>query len=410
MPCFKNNKHNKHNKQGHSFMIKASWAGWAPLALSGLLANMAGIGIGRFSYVPLLPLMIDGGWASASGAAQLAAANLIGYLLGALAAHPLAVRLGASRVIRGAMLALLLSLLGCAPQPALGWLWLWRCLAGVSGGVLIILAAPHVLARVPAAMRGRAVGMVFAGIGVGAVFSGFVVPAFGASRLQDAWLALAACSALAILYAWPKFASDDLPRPAAAGSLLPRGAMLALLCAYPLDAIGYLPHTVFWVEYLVHGLSLPATVGGAFWAVFGVGAALGPLLTGMVADRIGFRMTVVGCMACKAAAVALPLLSASLPALFVSSFMVGALTPGLVAVASGRVVEIVGPAAHQRNWAMMTFLYALMQALGGYAMAALYGALHSFNLLFAIGASVLALAAVIAGFGGRASVQAGASS
>jgi hypothetical protein len=124
------------------------------------------------------------------------------------------------------------------------------------------------------------------------------------------------------------------------------------------------------------------------------------LLSGWAADRIGFRMTVVSCMGLKAAAVALPLLSTSMPALFASSFLVGALTPGLVAVASGRVVEIVGPGAHQRNWAMMTFLYAVVQALGGYAMAALYGALHSFNLLFIVGASALGMAALIASLGG----------
>ncbi len=382
-------------------MPKPFFAGWLSLALAGLCANLVGIGIGRFSYVPLLPLMIDSGWASAGGAAQLAAANLIGYLIGALAAHPLAVRLGAPAVIRGAMLAVLLSLAACALQPALGWLWFWRCLAGAAGGLMIILAAPHVLSRVPPNMRGKAVGLVFSGIGIGVVFSGFVVPGFGARHLQAAWLALAACTAVAVLYAWPKFARDPTPRPAAPpGPLMPRGAMLALLCAYPLDAIGYLPHTVFWVEYLVHGLAMPMSVGGAFWAVFGVGAALGPLMTGVTADRIGFRMTVVGCLALKALAVALPLLSTSMPALFASSFLVGALTPGLVAVASGRVVEIVGPGAHQRNWAMMTFMYALMQALGGYAMAALYGALHSFNLLFAIGASLLLLAAVIASLGG----------
>jgi predicted MFS family arabinose efflux permease len=253
---------------------------------------------------------------------------------------------------------------------------------------------------VPASVRGKAVGLVFSGIGLGVVFSGFVVPAFGARHLQAAWLALAACAALAIVYAWPKFASEPVLRPAArSGPLLPRGAMLALLCAYPLDAIGYLPHTVFWVEYLVHGLDLPMSVGGAFWAVFGAGAALGPLLTGMMADRVGFRMTVIGCLVLKALAVGLPLLSTAMPALFISSFLVGALTPGLVAVASGRVAEIVGPGAHQRNWAMMTFMFALMQALGGYAMAALYGALHSFNLLFAIGASVLLAAAVIASLG-----------
>jgi predicted MFS family arabinose efflux permease len=373
---------------------------WWSLALAGMCANMIGIGIGRFAYVPLLPLIIDAGWATTAGAAQLAAANLIGYLLGALAAHPLAVRLGAPVVIRGAMLALLASLLACALQPALAWLWVWRCLAGASGGLVIILAAPHVLSQVQAGVRGRAVGLVFSGIGLGVVISGFAVPAFGARHLQAAWLALAACAAIAILYAWPKFAIEAKPRTAVpTGSLPPRGAMLALLCAYPLDAIGYLPHTVFWVEYLVHGLSMPMAVGGAFWAVFGAGAAVGPLLTGMVADRLGFRMTVIGCLALKALAVALPLASTSMASLFISSFMVGALTPGLVAVASGRALEIVGPGAHQRNWAMMTFLYALMQALGGYAMAALYGALHSFNLLFGIGASVLLLAAVISGIG-----------
>lgn len=381
-------------------MPKPFIAGWMSLALAGLCANMVGIGIGRFSYVPLLPLIIDSGWASAAGAAQLAAANLIGYLIGALAAHPLAVRLGAPAVIRGAMMALLVSLVACALQPALAWLWIWRCLAGATGGLVIILAAPHVLSQVPASVRGKAVGLVFSGIGLGVVFSGFVVPAFGARHLQAAWLALAACAALAIVYAWPKFASEPVLRPAArSGPLLPRGAMLALLCAYPLDAIGYLPHTVFWVEYLVHGLDLPMSVGGAFWAVFGAGAALGPLLTGMMADRVGFRMTVIGCLVLKALAVGLPLLSTAMPALFISSFLVGALTPGLVAVASGRVAEIVGPGAHQRNWAMMTFMFALMQALGGYAMAALYGALHSFNLLFAIGASVLLAAAVIASLG-----------
>jgi predicted MFS family arabinose efflux permease len=381
-------------------MPKPFIAGWMSLALAGLCANMVGIGIGRFSYVPLLPLIIDSGWASAAGAAQLAAANLIGYLIGALAAHPLAVRLGAPAVIRGAMLALLVSLVACALQPALAWLWFWRCVAGATGGLVIILAAPHVLSQVPASVRGKAVGLVFSGIGLGVVFSGFVVPAFGARHLQAAWLALAACAALAIVYAWPKFASEPVLRPAArSGPLLPRGAMLALLCAYPLDAIGYLPHTVFWVEYLVHGLDLPMSVGGAFWAVFGAGAALGPLLTGMMADRVGFRMTVIGCLVLKALAVGLPLLSTAMPALFISSFLVGALTPGLVAVASGRVAEIVGPGAHQRNWAMMTFMFALMQALGGYAMAALYGALHSFNLLFAIGASVLLAAAVIASLG-----------
>ncbi len=385
-------------------------ARWWPLAFAGLCASLVGLGIGRFAYVPLLPLMIDSGWTSAAGAAQIAAANLLGYLLGGASAHRLALWLGAARVIRAAMLSVVISLVACSVDLGLSWLWGWRLLAGAAGGVLMILAAPFLMRQVPVAARGKAIGIVFAGIGIGVVVSGMAVPAIGAAHLRQVWLVLAAVTALATAFAWPRFkvsAADQQAASASAASsasagtaqrqtFLPRGALLALLCAYVLDAIGYLPHTVFWVEYLVHGLGKPLSVGGAFWAVFGAGAALGPLLSGYAADRFGFKRTLVACFACKAAAVALPLVSTAMPALFLSSFAVGALTPGMVAVASGRVIEIAGPAAHQRNWAMMTFVYALLQALGGYAMAAVYGATHSFTLLFSVAAGALVVSAVIA--------------
>lgn len=386
---------------------------WLQLALAGLCATLIGLGIGRFAYVPLLPLMIDSGWSSASGAAQIAAANLVGYLIGSASAHRLALWRGPGQVVRVAMLAVLMSLLACSFQLGIGWLWAWRMVAGAAGGMLMILAAPYLMRQVPLAARGKAIGIVFAGIGVGIVLSGLLVPALGADNLRYAWLLLAALVGIALLFAWPRFGTTGAagagPLPAAAGidgahlrqTLLPRGPLLALLCAYVLDAVGYLPHTVFWVEYLVHDLGKPLAVGGAFWAVFGAGAVVGPLLSGMAADRFGFRRTLVACFSCKAAAVALPLLSTSMPALFISSFVVGALTPGMVAVASGRVVEIAGLAAHQRNWAMMTFLYALVQASAGYAMAAVYGASHSFTLLFSVASGALVLAACIAGQGPR---------
>ena len=379
---------------------------WLLLAVAGLCASLIGLGIGRFAYVPLLPLMIDAGWTSNAGAAQVAAANLVGYLIGSASAHRLALWRGPAAVVRAAMLAAVLSLLACSVQLGIGWLWAWRMIAGAAGGMLMILAAPYLMRQVPLAARGKAIGIVFAGIGVGIVLSGLLVPVLGAGNLRLAWLVLAALACIALVFAWPRFAAatgvNAAPDNHAAAAerrqtLLPRGPLLALLCAYVLDAIGYLPHTVFWVEYLVHDLGKPLAIGGAFWAVFGAGAIVGPLLSGMAADRFGFRRTLIACFACKAVAVALPLLSTSMPALFASSFAVGALTPGMVAVASGRVIEIAGPAAHQRNWAMMTFLYALVQASAGYAMAAVYGATHSFTLLFSVAASALVMAACIAG-------------
>jgi predicted MFS family arabinose efflux permease len=376
---------------------------WFPAAFAGLCATLIGLGFGRFAYVPLLPLMIDAHWTSTSGAAQIAAANLIGYLIGALAAHWLALKIGARLTVRAALLAVLLSLLCCSVNLGLAWFWFWRLMAGIAGGVLMIVSIPTLLSRIPAAARGKSIGLMFSGIGCGIMLTGFTVPALGTTHIRAAWLALAALTAVALLFAWPRSReSAVVAAPAAARTrLMPRGALLALLCAYVLDAVGYLPHTVFWVEYLVHGLGKPLSSGGAFWAVFGAGAVVGPLLSGVAADRFGFRRTLIACFALKAAGVALPLLSTSMPALFVSSFLVGALTPSMGAIVSGRVIEIAGPAELQRNWAMLTFIYALLQAVGGYAMATLYAATHSFDTLFAIGAVALGTAAAIAAFGSK---------
>ncbi|MES2537679.1 MAG: YbfB/YjiJ family MFS transporter [Pseudomonadota bacterium] len=387
----------------------ASPSSWWPTALAGFCATLIGLGLGRFSYVALLPLLIDAQWTSTAGAAQLAAANLIGYMIGALGGHRLALKTGAACTIRGALVTVLLSMLSCSVNLGLEWLWFWRLAAGIAGGMLMILAVPYAASRVPVAVRGKAIGVVFAGIGGGIILSGFVVPLLGAEHPGAAWLALSACVALALAFAWPRFSAPETPAaPAPRGRLMPRGALLALLLAYALDAIGYLPHTVFWVEYLVHGLHRPVSTGGIFWALFGAGAVIGPLLSGYAADRFGFRNTLIACFAVKALAVGLPLVSTSTFALFVSSLVVGALTPGLVAVVSGRVIEIVGPAAHQPNWAMLTFVYAGMQALAGYAMATLYAATHSFDTLFAIGAGVLGVAAVILSLGGEKRKERGA--
>ncbi|MDB5823454.1 MAG: transporter [Herminiimonas sp.] len=422
-------------------MTKIPLSAWLPIALAGFCSTMIGLGIGRFSYVPLMPLLIDSHWATPAAAAQFAAANLIGYLVGAVLAHPLSKRFGVSRSVRGAMLVVLFGLAGCGLYNGWAWVWVWRFLAGAAGGAVMILSVPHVMARVPPGLRGRTAGIVFSGIGVGIVLSGFAVPALGARHLDAAWYGLAGFVALGMLVAWPGFSdrSGSLPYKAAAPlhagdghsaspntstvdatsaarnaipiektGPVPRGAFLALLLAYALDAIGYLPHTVFWVEYLVHGLGQRIELAGAFWALFGIGAALGPLFTGYAADRFGFRRSLVAVFSLKAIAIALPLMSTSLPALFASSFFVGALTPGLVVVVSGRLIEIVGTAGHLRSWALLTFVYAVLQAVGGYAMAALYGALHSFTVLFVIGAGALALSAIISVVGARLATPTGA--
>jgi len=84
------------------------------LLLTGFMATLSGVGLARFAYTALMPQMVHADWFSGEQVAYLGAANLLGYLIGALAAAPLAERLGALRVLLWCWVALALSFAACA--------------------------------------------------------------------------------------------------------------------------------------------------------------------------------------------------------------------------------------------------------------------------------------------------------
>ncbi len=73
-------------------------------ALAGALVMAAAVGIGRFAYTPLLPPMRDAlGW-SVAQAGDMASANFLGYLVGALIASALTPRAERRRWLCAGML------------------------------------------------------------------------------------------------------------------------------------------------------------------------------------------------------------------------------------------------------------------------------------------------------------------
>src|SRR3954463_12058548 len=144
--------------------------------VAALCANLVGIGLARFGYTPLIPALIAAGWFRPSAAVYLGAANLAGYLAGALGARWLAARTGAATTLRTAMALTAASLFACAFPLGFAWFFVWRFLSGATGGVLMALAAPVVMPIVPADRRGLAGGAIFTGVGLGIAASGTLVP------------------------------------------------------------------------------------------------------------------------------------------------------------------------------------------------------------------------------------------
>ncbi|MCB8882172.1 YbfB/YjiJ family MFS transporter [Acidisoma cellulosilytica] len=369
--------------------------------LAAACASLVGIGLARFAYAPLLPAIIGAHWFAPSAAAYLGAANLVGYLAGALLTRPMASRLPAPALLRGFMLLASIAFFACSVPVSLVWFFVWRLLSGIAGGGLMVLAAPTVLPWIPQSRRGVASGVIFAGIGIGIAASGTIVPLLLQQNLALAWDGLGLLALVLTAVAWRGWPARSAPAPTLAArakipahSPLPTTRLRALYVQYALNAAGLVPHMLFLVDYVARGLGQGLDSGAQYWVLFGLGAIIGPVLTGHLADRTGFGPALRLAFFIQAGAVILPALGTGTAGLILSSLVMGAFTPGIVPLVLGRVHELLAhhPSAQKQAWSTATTAFALLQAGGAYGLTYLLTATGGdYRLLFVIGACAFAL-------------------
>ena len=367
---------------------------------AGFSASLVGIGLARFAYTPLLPAIVDAGWFDASKAAYLGAANLAGYLIGALTGQVMAEKSSTAFTLRAMMLLASIAFLACAFPVSYLWFFVWRLLSGIAGGALMVLAAPAVLAHISPSRRGLAGGVIFTGVGVGIAASGTLVPLLLQQGLKQTWLGLGAICLLFTAIAWKGWPTQNATPVKAATPTPPpppsnNTTLKALYVEYALNAAGWVPHMIFLVAFVAHGLGKGLEVGAQYWVLFGIGATLGPLLAGVLADRIGFGLALRLSFILEGVCVCIPALELDTPWLMMSSIVVGAFVTGTVPQVLGRVHELLAhhPAQQRAAWRTATVGFALFQAVAAYGFSYLftYSGRH-YGLLFVIGAVAIALA------------------
>ncbi|MGO4722913.1 MULTISPECIES: YbfB/YjiJ family MFS transporter [unclassified Inquilinus] len=372
-------------------------------ATAGLCASLVGLGLARFAYTPLIPALIAAEWFSPSDVVYLGAANLAGYLAGALLARPIAARTGAVPALRGTMVLATLSCLACSVPVAFLWFFAWRFLAGLSGGVIMVLAASTVLPHTAPGKRGIVGGMIFAGVGLGIAASGTLVPLLLQQGLRESWYGLAALSGVLTLVSWAAWPKTDAAAAAPAPSHGPGRArhsiaIPALMLEYGLNAVALVPHMVFVVDFVARGLGQGVAVGSAYWVLYGLGAIVGPLLAGHMADRAGFGPALRVSFLIEAVAASLPAFSSEPAVLIVSCVIIGGFTPGIVPLVLGRIHELIphGAEAQRAAWGRATTSFALFQAMAAYGLSYLFN--HTggdYRLLFVVGGTAVTLALAI---------------
>ena len=141
------------------------------LAVSGMLALAIAIGVGRFAFTPILPMMQKDYGLTLRMAGLLASVNYVGYFIGALSA--IWIRMTTATVVRISVVsvALLTGAMGVIHDPV-AWLLL-RALAGMVSAWIFVFASTYILQQL--AMPVLLPGMTGIVISAGCVGGTFMV-------------------------------------------------------------------------------------------------------------------------------------------------------------------------------------------------------------------------------------------
>jgi MFS family permease len=302
----------------------------AAVCVAAITALAVAMGIGRFAFTPLFPLMVRDGLLDNHAGAMLAAANYLGYLAGALAA---------SRMRMKPAPLLALGLLGTVLITALvGWtasgFW-WavlRFLAGVMSAWTLVATSAWGLGWLAAIGRPDLAGVQFSGVGIGIAAAGLFCLLLGSTLPSpQMWIGLAVLGALAAVPAL--VLSRSLPAPTSAPATVPATAGTPAAAAPTSGTLGLVVcYTLFGFGYILPATYLPALarqlvddprVFGLAWPVFGAAAAISTVLVSWRLARANRLNVWAASHVLMAIGVLLPAVWTSLVSVTLAALLVG---------------------------------------------------------------------------------------
>ncbi len=352
------------------------------IALAGLVALAVAMGIGRFAFTPVLPMMQEDAGVSVAAGGWLASANYLGYLFGALSAMWMRIR--AERAIRGGLVAIGLATLGMglADQFAL-WAVL-RALAGVMSAWVFVFASASCLERLAPLRRPLLNGVVFGGVGAGIAAGGGLCVALmqaGASSSQ-AWIVLGVAALGLTAVAWPAFAArGEAPprRVARTAHNAPRwdSESVRLVLCYGASGFSYIIPATF-LPVMAKQIIRDPLVFGWSWPVFGAAALVSTLAAASLQGVIGDRRSWIAGHVIMALGIALPVLRPGIVSIMLAALLVGGTFMVITMAAMREARDAAGPHAIGLI-AAMTAAFAAGQIAGPISVSVLVGVEGNFS-------------------------------
>ncbi len=361
--------------------------------LSGALALFLGMGIGRFAFTPILPLMQSDFGFSDTVSGALASANYLGYLLGAFYVKKLSVREKAYPwfVLSVGMSVVFIGLMWFESH----YLWYaFRFLSGFFSGLLFVLSSELILIYLTDTKKPQYFGIIYSGIGTGMVLSGLTVPLlsdhFNSSQI---WLWLAGLSVIPAIFViryMPK--SNALDGNNTANQTATNNRPLVFLyIAYFLEGLGYIVTGTFISVIVLRGTG-SILLSGYVWVIAGLGAVFITPVWPLLAKRYSIVNILILTYFIQAVAIALPIIFPNTLMTILGAIGYGGTFLGIVSliIAYGRELNPAG-----NTTAVLTIFFSLGQVIGPVVAGWISDFSGGFDLPVLLAAAMILLGGII---------------
>lgn len=376
--------------------------------VSGILIVFSCLGLARFAFGMILPSMQAELGMNATQSGIVGSANFIGYFLGLFAVARFYATFGVAKLISRALWTQAFSMVLMAIAPHYLWVALAFIITGFFGALANIAVMTYIAQIVPPSIKGKATGIVVAGIGLAIIVSGALVPLIEltwpyAWRINWCIFALLIASIGFFTY---KTLQSFVPHEShvkGSDSLSLRQIFMYgpfwqtgfLFFMFGMTAIMYM---TFFVSAAVHKWGVSTEISGTFWAVLGVTSLFSGPIFGIVSDKIG-RYATLGILfslqACAHGLLALPIPSW---VLFLSASLFGFSTWAVPSIMATLSAELFGTAHTARILGLVTLFFGIGQMIGPLAAGILTDATNDFGVAFGFSALCLIFASAFSWF------------
>lgn len=332
---------------------------------AGILSLILTLGIARFSYTPLLPLMQQQAGLGVSAGGWLAAINYLGYLSGALIAAMIGDLVLKDRLYRIGLITAIITTLGMALTENV-WLWaMFRYFAGLSSAAGLLLGSGLILNWLIRHEHRSELGIHFGGVGLGIAICAFAVELMDpAWDWREQWLAFTVMGIALAIPAWRWLPRPDIRPFTRSGSAMvdnPPGKtfMRLFMAAYFCAGVGYVVSATFIVAIVNQS---PGMQGQGAWTfmVMGLAAAPACILWDLIARRVGDLNALLGAYLVQIVGILLPMLVPGLAPALIGAVLFGGSFIGIVSL----VLSMAGryyPTRPAKMMGKMTMSYGVAQ-------------------------------------------------